>query len=302
MEKMTTNKDGKVRHIILCGCGRSGTTLMNLIFKYAVKNTVAWDTLEIMATDPIVAETAANNPGKIIVTKNMRPELLEAAEQIRKSPMKTSFVYMWRDPAGVIASKFRPFKGYPTKADPKDTQGAQPFPIDAPYYIAAYRQMKKERNREDFMVVKFKDIVAHPDETQKRLENRLGIRFKCPMKDAWKEIPNIMKLEKGKRPRWYLREHKLLQDLTDTADTRAGDDKTVRSAHGKEDTIAKLEKSRQRRRSVIIHRTLGGVRPLDPKVLTKWKSDPEKVARVKEAFEKYPVLSEILREYGDPSK
>jgi len=241
------------KNIVIIGCPRSGTTILNLIFKYTVPQCLGWD-FEMRAADPYIRQTAKKHPELRVVTKHT--DDWREINKIRLLIPGVRFIYIWRDPASNICSKIR---------------GQKDYTIEPETYIEAYKAMKEQQDRDDFIVVKFRDLVTKPNNTQTMLQERLGIDCTVPFSEAWRHIPKVEDPKEKKLTYWNAR-----------------DEASTKNEERREEFIKQTH-----------HLMAGGIRPFTPETLTEWRKDPANIKRVNEAYEKHPELKTIEEEYSN---
>lgn len=146
-------------HILVTGFPRSGTTLLQLMLENSLpearrfgRETAGWR-----------AATYAWRNHAVIISK--MPHDIFRLDALRRfyarRPATLRIILMLRDPRDLVTSQ-------------RKLGGPEGYCVSTERWRNYYNAFLAERNREDCLVVRYEDLVANPDEQQRRIEQFTG--------------------------------------------------------------------------------------------------------------------------------
>lgn len=173
-----------IKRILVCGCARSGNTVMLHLLDTGFEDT------EILYH---------GSGGEVAPTKE---HLVEGKIVIGKFPKKASklsrwlseedlgVVYMMRDPRDVLVSR------HPLK--PKK------YWVQPTRWIETAEIANQYKDHERVMILKYENLMTHPEDTQRKIAVRFGLKISQPFSECYrnfdKEDTINMSTMNGARP------------------------------------------------------------------------------------------------------
>jgi len=163
-----------LRHVVICGFPRSGSTLLQLMVEACVSD-IHTCGRERRALE-VAKHTLCDRP--FLMTKRPRDIFLvdELRDFYASRPADVRFVLMLRDPRDVLTSvhKSQPDRYY----------------VSAERWLATYRHLQWARTLPEAIVVRFKDLVSNTDGVERDLSRFLEWPVVRPFRDYESAVPS----------------------------------------------------------------------------------------------------------------
>lgn len=203
-------------HVIICGCSRSGSTLIYNIMRAVIQEPTFSPSRELSATKTL--KFSADN----YITK--RPLDLFEIENIQRLLGKVrtlKFIIMIRDPRSLVTSRHASvahqyFQGYDYQFFINHSRGVKSF--TNPGVVETFRAINKlSFDNSRFLLLKYEDLIADPDAVQDRIQEFIGMSMRSSFSDYTpSDLPvELSRALNGARPidkanldRWKAPEHR----------------------------------------------------------------------------------------------
>lgn len=167
-------KQSPIRRVYIRGCPRSGNTLMLLLCGAGFKNSHILTAQDI----PIPSKS---NPNKITFGTFPSPEGF-SYKQVQADHFldfeDAAIIFMIRDPRDVLVSEHGAKPGEPWIKDPKR-------------WIDNALILKKIKEHERVLLIKYEDLVTEPDAIQEKIAVQFGFEINRPFSDCWQYFQPI---------------------------------------------------------------------------------------------------------------
>ncbi|MBS0016782.1 MAG: methyltransferase domain-containing protein [Arthrospira sp. SH-MAG29] len=167
-------KQSPIRRVYIRGCPRSGNTLMLLLCGPGFKNS------HVLAAQGIPIPSTSN-PNQITFGTFPSPEGF-TYKQVQADHFldfeDAAIIFMIRDPRDVLVSEHGAKPGEPWIKDPKR-------------WIDNALILKKVKEHERVLLIKYEDLVTEPDAIQEKMAVQFGFEINRPFSDCWQHFQPI---------------------------------------------------------------------------------------------------------------
>lgn len=182
-----------MKYILICGCARSGNTLMSFACAAGFERVYRHPGEE----NPMSVD--ADDPSKYDWIVSKRPKLEKKVAKLLEKYQDFYAIYMLRDPRAVLVSKHPMSK--------------KKYYTEPERWIESVKRLSEYENHNKVIVVKFEDLIQHPLKCQSEIAAKFGLKktvgfdkcyemFEAIDKKGTKSMHGARKLDPGRIESW----------------------------------------------------------------------------------------------------
>lgn len=189
-----TNEKRRPRHVHIIGFARAGTTLLKNLM-------ITFKNIQVVQGEPsrFGAEKLEVPDDVTLVTKNI-PDI-DRMDDLMRQP-DTAFLFCVRDPRDKICSRQNDPEG--KGRDLKQVAEEEVWEHANRGYALRRKFLEKYEDR--VLIIRYEDVILHPEETQRRIGEHCGLEIDIPFTEAQSRIEaqesleNLNRAMNGLRP------------------------------------------------------------------------------------------------------
>lgn len=188
-------------HVVICGFPRSGTTLLQLMVETSTPEAKAFGNERSG-----MAVARYTWPGRHRVLISKKPDdifrVSELRDYYRGRRTRARFILSVRDPRAVLTSVHVSKPGYCVPAEK---------------WRAVHEHLAYQRQRDDVMVVEYRDLVEQPNDVQARIAGFVGCEIGRPFDQFHSDVPSnfdtralngVRPLDRASLDKWRAADHR----------------------------------------------------------------------------------------------